>query len=263
MRRALGPNASRAAVRKTAREAFSNYALYWVDSFRLPALSRAEVERAMTVEGVEENLWPARDAGSGFILVLPHLGGWEFGGLWLAFNGVPLTVVAERLEPPELFDWFCALRGKLGLTVVSLGDGVASSVARALSEGKGVALLADRDLTGTGVPVEFLGEMTTLPAGPAMLALRSGAPLLPTAVFAYPDGRHHGVVLPPVEAKRTTATMREDVARVTADWARALEGLIRREPSQWHLFQPAWPSDRELFRRRGRRLKWARKRGHG
>ncbi len=251
MRRACPSGASEAEVRRCARRAFSNYALYWVDSFRLPSVSAAEVDRSMSTDGFE-HLVGAAASGNGAILVLAHLGGWEYGGLWLANQGIHLTVVAERLEPPELFEWFTSLRSELGLTVVPLDGQAGSAIMRALKEGKAVALLADRDLQGTGVEVEFFGEATTLPAGPAMLALRTGAPLLPTAVYAWPDGRHHAVVLPPVPAERTSASLREDVARVTRLWAAELEKLIRRHPEQWHLFQPAWPADHVIASRRGR-----------
>ena len=106
-----------------------------------------------------------------------------------------------------------------------------------------VCLLCDRDLDHTGVEVEFFGERTTLPAGPATLAIRTGAALLPTAVYFTPRyNGHHGLVRPPIKIQRMGG-LREDVARVTQLLARELEFLIRRAPEQWHLFQPNWPSD--------------------
>ena len=119
-----------------------------------------------------------------------------------------------------------------------------AAVARALGDDHVVCLLADRDLQGTGPEVEFFGERTTMPAGPAMLSLRTGAPILPTAVYFTDrvDG-HHAWVRPPLRAERVEKRLRADVDRITQDVARELEILIRRAPSQWHMFQPNWPSD--------------------
>ncbi len=138
--------------------------------------------------------------------------------------------------------WFVELRRSIGLTVVPLGPGAGTAVLRALKTGETVVLVSDRDLVGNGVEVEFFGERTTLPGGPATLALRTGAALLPTAVYVGRRGHHDGLILPPVATDRR-GTFREDVARVTQDLARQLETLIRRAPDQWHLFQPNWPSD--------------------
>ena len=117
------------------------------------------------------------------ILALPHLGGWEWAGRWLADTGHRVTVVVERIEPPELFDWFARLRNELGMKVVPLGPSAATAVLRALRDNEVVCLLCDRDLQGGGIEVEFFGERTTLPAGPATLGLRAGAPILPVAVY--------------------------------------------------------------------------------
>jgi KDO2-lipid IV(A) lauroyltransferase len=106
-----------------------------------------------------------------------------------------------------------------------------------------VALLSDRDIQGTGVEVEFFGERTTLPSGPATLALRTGAPLIPVAVYFRNPTGYHGVVRPPLEVVRQ-GSLREDVGRITQTLAHELETLIRRAPEQWHLLQPNWPSDR-------------------
>ena len=110
-----------------------------------------------------------------------------------------------------------------------------------------VCLLCDRFLEGASVEVEFFGERTSLPAGPATLALRTGAPLLPTAVYFRGDS-HHAIVRPPIPAERE-GKLRDDVQRVTQALAHELERLIRLAPEQWHLLQPNWPSDRLLLAR--------------
>ncbi len=236
------PIDARAAERSTV-QAFSSYARYWIESFRLPALSAVTLDRGIDVPGyrhVEEAL----DRGNGVILALPHLGGWEWAGFWMAtVNRLPITVAVEPLDPPELFEWFARFRERLGMRVVPLGPDAGREVLAALRRNEIVCLLCDRDLRGDGVEVSFGDEHTTLPGGPAMLALRSGAALLPTAVYFRPAGRHLGVVRPPLDAKRQ-GRFRDDVANLTQRLADELAVLIAAEPHQWHLFGPNWPSDR-------------------
>lgn len=229
-------------LRQASQNAFDSYMRYYAESFRLPNLSRRQVARSFSVEGFE-HLEAALARGNGAILALPHLGGWEWAGRWMADRGHRLTVVVEPLDPPELFEWFVDLRRTLGMNVVPLGRDAAASVLSALRANEIACLLCDRDIQGGGVEVEFFGERTTLPAGPAMLGLRSGAPVLPVGVYFTPrvDG-HHAVVRPPIELSKEGG-LREGVARGTQVLARELEGLIRRAPEQWHLFQPNWPSD--------------------
>jgi KDO2-lipid IV(A) lauroyltransferase len=154
-----------------------------------------------------------------------------------------VTVVAEPLEPRELFDWFVATRARLGMRVIPLSPSAGTEVLMALRANEVVCLLADRDLTGDGVAVEFFGERTTLPGGPAMLALRSGAPLFPVGCFFRPASAHVTRILAALDTART-GRIREDMTRVTQQLADRFEDLIRLEPTDWHLLQPNWPSDR-------------------
>ncbi len=242
MRRALGPAVDARAVRRAVRDAYGSYIRYWIESFRLPGTSVAALDEGIEVPDyhrVEAGL----AAGKGVILALPHLGGWEWAGFWMAaHHGHRITVVVEPVSPPELFDWFAKFRSDLGMDVVPLGPDAGKAVLGALRRNEVVCLLSDRDIAGGGVPVQFFGETTTLPAGPAMLALRSGAALLPTAVYFRPAGHHLGVVRPPLDTARR-GSIREDVARLTQDLADELAHLVGRAPSQWHMFQPNWPSD--------------------
>lgn len=241
--RRVDPTLRGLRLRRAVQEAFDSYARYWLESFRLPSLSRRVVDNGFRAPGYPQIVDGLR-RGNGVILALPHLGGWEWAGRWIADQGHRITVVVERVDPPELFEWFVDLRSKLGMNVIPLGSGAAAEVMRALNDNHIVCLLADRDLGGGGVEVEFFGERTTLPAGPATLALRTGAPVLATGVYFTRriDG-HFGWVRPPIDTERTGARLRDDVARVTQDLAHEFEALIRRAPSQWHLFQPNWPSD--------------------
>jgi KDO2-lipid IV(A) lauroyltransferase len=233
--RARGVVLEGADRRRAVREAFASYARYWMESLRLPQMDPADVDAGFSIDGLE-HIRAARDAGTGAILALPHVGGWEVGGSWFVRQGFPLAVVVEALEPPELFGWFADLRRSQGFTVIPLNRTAGLSVVRALRANQIVALVSDRDIAGGGVEVEFFGERTTLPAGPATLASRFGAPLLPTAVY-FDGAGHHAVVRPPV-------ALDGDVAAITQTLAHELEVLIRAAPEQWHLFQPNWPSDR-------------------
>ena len=241
----VNPSLRGTALRRAAQLAFDYYARYWVESFRLPGLSAEEVDGGFSYDGLEY-LDDALVGGGGAIVALPHLGGWEWAGRWLADQGLPPTVVVEPIEPPELFEWFVSLRQSLGMTVVPIGPTAGAPLLRALRANEVVCLLCDRDIQGGGVEVEFFGERTTLPGGPATLGLRTGAPILPTAVYftSARDG-HHAIIRPPVPAERR-GSLREDVARITQAVATELEVLIRASPEQWHLFQPNWPSDPDM-----------------
>ncbi len=246
LQRVYGHSLSRITLERKIRSAFDSYARYWIESFRLSSTDRAALEAGMSWEGVGY-VEDALAKGTGVIMALPHLGGWDFGGAWFASAGYPATVVVEVLEPPELFDWFVEMRRAAGLTVVAHGPKAGAAILTALRRNELVGLVCDRDLARTGVEVEFFGERTTLPAGPATLALRTGAALLPTAVY-FEGSRHHGIVRPPVPVERSGVGLRHDVARITQLLAYELESLIRRAPEQWHLLQPNWPSDYDLVR---------------
>lgn len=239
-----GQGVSGQGLERAVDETFASYARYWVESFRLSGATPAELTTDLSYEGLEHMEEAAR-RGKGVIIAVPHLGGWDFGGAWLAsVGGYQTTVVVEPLDPPELFEWFAELRRSFGLEIVPVGHEAATAVLRRLRRGGVVCLVCDRDILGNGVEVEFLGERTTLPSGPATLALRTGATILPTAVFFKGRRGHHGVFLPPIPIERT-GSFRQDTVRVTQLLADELAVLIRRAPEQWHLLQPNWPSDVE------------------
>ena len=248
--RRADPTLSGLALRLAVQRSFESYAAYWLEAFRLPSVTPAELDAGMTYEGYE-HIERSLHRGRGTIVVLPHLGCWEWTGFWLTrVVGVPITAVVEKLDPPDLFEWFIDFRTKLGMNIVPLGPDAGREVLKALKRNDLVCLLSDRDIDGSGVEVEFFGERTTLPAGPATLALRTGADLLPAAMFQRPHGGHHGLVRPPLVVERR-GSLREDVVRITQDIAHALEELIRIEPTQWHLMSPNWPSDHDALAEAG------------
>jgi len=242
-------NANRLSESKLSREelkdfvdqTFESYAHYWVNTFRLVDMTKQELERTFSHDGWEL-IETALKKDSGVILVLPHLGAWDWGGFWISkIKGVSVSAVVEPLEPPELFEWFKRSRNALGMDVIPLGQDAGPQVLKAISDKQLIVLVSDRDVGGSSVEVEFFGEKTLLPAGPATLALRTGATLLPVAIYNKDNGCH-GVVRPAISLERK-GKFRSDVQRITQTIADEMELLIRKAPEQWHLMQPNWPSD--------------------
>jgi len=241
LRRTKSAELSGQDMQKSIDEVFASYATYWFQSFRLPGMTSEQILKDFDYEG-EPHLAEALKAEVGPIMALPHLGGWEWSAFWITkIRGIPLTAVVEPLEPPEVFEWFKKFRSSLGMKVVPLGASAGSEVINALKSKEMVVLLCDRHVGGAGVEVEFFGEKTLLPAGPATLALRTGAPLCPAAVYIQGNGVY-GVLRPLIKVERQ-GRLRDDVQRITQELAYEFEALIRKAPEQWHLLQPNWPSD--------------------
>jgi phosphatidylinositol dimannoside acyltransferase len=241
LRRVRGPSLQGRALRRAVRTTFRSYAAYWLDLFRLCRLDPHHLDARIDADGLE-HLDAALAEGRGGIIATPHLGSWDLGGAWLAGRGYPLVAVVERLGSARLLEWFLEVRRRIGIEVVIRGTDVWDRLEEALGRNRLVVLVCDRDLSGRGVPVELFGEGTTIPAGPAKLARRCGAPVLPVGIYATGGGRHRGVVHPALRPERT-ADEEADGARLSQQLADELEVLIRRAPEQWHLLQPNWPSD--------------------
>ena len=243
------------------RRGFGSYGRYWIESFRIPYLTDRQIDRGFSFIGYDK-IEQVRADGLGPILVLPHLGGWEWAAAWLGrIAKVEVTAVVEQLEPPEVFDWFARLRQAFGVNVVALGPRAMVEVSAAVKRRDVVCLLSDRDIGGNGVEVDFFGERTTLPAGPALLARRTGAPLMPTAVLfrgrqriclvgdpIWPDQLPDPLDAPDgdqAEGRRPgkRAAKNQQVMQLVAE---RLEELVSVAPDQWHLLEPNWPSDREV-----------------
>ena len=235
-----GEEVDEAVLARYLTRSMRAYGRYWTEGAKLPAIARGEVtQRLRIIEGAD-HLRAAVTAGRGVVLALPHVGSWEWGGAFLADVGWPMTAVAERLEPPELYDWFVQKRVQMGVGIIPLDEGAPGALSKVLRRGGVIGLLCDRDLQDNGLDVELFGEPTTMPGGPAMLALRTGAALLCAGVYSGPGRDHHVVVTPALDTERRGA-LRADVSRVTQDVADELGWLIRRAPEQWHVLQPIWP----------------------
>ncbi|HEY0399011.1 MAG TPA: phosphatidylinositol mannoside acyltransferase [Acidimicrobiia bacterium] len=241
LRRIHGPGLEGRALDRAVAATFSSYGRYWLEAFRLPSQDLLTLDGdRFRIDG-RDHVDKALAGGKGVVVGTPHLGNWDLGAAWFAAQGYQPTTVVEPIEPPALFEWFCAYRRGLGMGIVPLGPEAGTTLLKKLREGLMVGLVCDRDLTGTGVEVEFFGERTTFPGGPATLALRAGAPLMAGANF-FAGAGHHCIMRPPLDTTRQ-GTIKEDIARITQALAAEFEVLIRMAPDQWHLLQPNWPSD--------------------
>ncbi len=243
LRRVVGPDMSDEELAALARTAVRSYARYWMEAFRLPSRSPAQLLSGFSLEGGH---WLKADvaSGRGAIVALPHAGNWDAAGAWVVASGMPLTTVAERLRPEGLYERFLEYRERLGMHIVPVNGGARPPIdilAERLREAHVVALLAERDLSARGVEVTFFGGRTRMPAGPAILALRTGAPLYTTTMWYEPDqprGRLAGPLPVPTEG-----TMAERIAVLTQRVADGLAAGIAEHPADWHMLQRLWLDD--------------------
>ncbi|MBB5835155.1 KDO2-lipid IV(A) lauroyltransferase [Kribbella italica] len=225
------PDASADELDGLVSAGMRSYLRYWQEAFRLPEWSDERiVGRVRTVN--EERLRDAHAAGKGVICALPHLANYDHAGAWAGRTGMPVSTVAERLKPESLFDRFVAYRAKLGMEVLPLtgsDEHVFGVLAERLRAGGFVCLVADRDLSERGVPVEFFGRKSRMPAGPAALSVRTGAPLIP-ATLHY-DGPDLVITFhPPIPRDGGPAAMTQRCADAFA------EGIAA-HPQDWHMLQ--------------------------
>jgi KDO2-lipid IV(A) lauroyltransferase len=236
------------------KSAMRSYGRYWLETFRLPTMDLDEVAARVgaSTEGAE-HIDRAMAAGRGLILALPHMGNWDVAAVWLIKHGVPFTTVAERLRPESLYDRFVAYREGIGMRVVALTGGprpAAGILAARLRSGECVCLVADRDLSRSGVNVEFFGATARMPPGPALLAASTGATLLPVGLWFTGDGGWGQHIGPPVDLL-PQHRMRERVATGTQTLANAFAAHIAAHPSDWHMLQRLWLADLDKSGTRG------------
>lgn len=228
------------------RASLMSYARYWREAFRLPSMNHAVLaERLDAVFQGAEKFAAAKKAGRGAVMALPHSGNWDMAGVWLAQQYGTFTTVAERLKPESLYDRFIEFRESLGFEVLPLTGGdrpPAEVLAERLRSNQFVCLMADRDLTRSGVPVEFFGEPTRMPAGPAKLAIETGAPLHPAHV--YYDGEDCVV-----QIDDAIDTSSGDVGVIIQALADRFALNIAAHPQDWHMLQPLWLADLSDSRR--------------
>lgn len=217
-------------------DAMRSYMRYWCDTFRFPDWSSQRVTETVSVTN-EHLLMEAIAAKTGVIVALPHAGNWDHAGAYFCAKGVPLVTVAERLKPEKLFLKFLSYRESMGMEVLPLDGRVLDTLADRLRDGALVALVADRDLSRSGIEVDFFGAPARMPAGPALLAIRTQAPLI-TAFVSYTDAGVHidfkSVMLPSSGSEREMA--QEIVQRTAVHF----EDGISQQPQDWHMLQRIW-----------------------
>ena len=217
-------------------EAMRSYMRYWCDTFRLPDWSKERIIKTTSVTN-EHLLTDAIAAGTGVIVAVPHAGNWDHAGAYFCAKGIRLVTVAERLKPEKLFLKFLAYRQAMGMEVLPLDGRVLSTLEERLNEGALVALVSDRDLSRSGIEVDFFGGTARMPAGPALLALRTKAPLI-TAFVSYTESGVHiefrNVILP---SSGDESSQVKEIVQMTAQY---FEDGISQSPEDWHMLQRIW-----------------------
>jgi KDO2-lipid IV(A) lauroyltransferase len=234
-----------AAVDVVVHAAMRSYLRYWCEAFRLPVMKPARIIARTRIIG-EERFRAELASGRGVIAALPHMGNWDLAGAWAVLTDAPFTTVAERLEPESLFRRFVDFRESIGMEVIPLTGGErppAELLRERLRAGGFLCLLGDRDLTAAGVEVDFFGHTAKMPAGPAALAIDTGAALFPVTLWFEGEDQviwfHDPLELP------TDGTRAEQVAQLVQQIADVFAEGIAAHPADWHMLQRIWlDSDR-------------------
>jgi KDO2-lipid IV(A) lauroyltransferase len=245
LRRVIGPDASGKELRALSRESMRSYTRYFMESFRLPVMSSERIVAEMVASGHEKAAFEYTAAGRGVIFALPHMGNWDYAGAWILARGAPrLTTVMERLKPESLYERFLEFREGMGMEVLPATGGVSrfGVLAQRLRAGGFVCLVADRDVTGSGIEVDFFGEKARMMGGSAALAVQTGAALMPVVLW-YEDDRHPAAHIYPEIPVPAEGTRREKVAAMTQELARIFEAGITAHPQDWHMLQRVFAAD--------------------
>jgi lauroyl/myristoyl acyltransferase len=245
LRRVIGPEATGKELRALSRAGMRSYCRYWMEVFRLPAIPAARILADMTISGEEETAFAHLRAGRGVVFALPHMGNWEQAGAWIILRGAgTFTTVAERLRPESVFLRFLAFRESLGMEVLASSGGPSrfGVLSERLRAGQLVCLPADRDVTGTGIEVEFFGEKARMMGGPAALAVQTGAALMPVGLWFEDDGRWGAHIYPEIPVP-ADGVRRDKVAAMTQELAAVFEQAIAEHPQDWHMLQPVFVAD--------------------
>lgn len=235
----LGESASAAEVERVTRDTFRYIALNYYDLFRVPILSPAEVERVVRVEGWD-NVERALAAGKGLIMVSAHFGNIEIVLHILLFRGIPVTIPVERVQPEALFQYICRVRTSKGLHLIPIG-GPLLELFRALKRGEIAGLAADRDITQSGVMVDFFGAPARLPDGHVQLALRTGVPIVMGFSQRLPDNTFVARFEPPLELENS-GNREYDVRTGLEKVIAIMKRYIAQHPEQWTITVPIWRS---------------------
>ena len=247
--RRVVPDASDAELRRLSRQAMRSYLRYWVEAFRLPTMPPERITSGMSVAGEEETALAHIKDGRGVIFALPHMGNVDLGAAWIMTRGFgQISVIAERLKPEAVFQRFLAYRVSLGMEVVPHTGGPSpfGVMAQRLRQGRLVCIVADRDLSAGGVEVDLFGEKARIGAGPAALAVRTGAALMPVTLWFTPDG-WRGRIYPEVPVP-PDGTRAQQVAAMSQQLASVWQVGIAEHVQDWHMLQKVFVADLDATR---------------
>ena len=228
-------------LEETVRAGLRSYARYWMEAFRLPSQNRQQsLDGFYLAPDQYDEVKSLIAEGQGLVFALPHVGNWDAAAAWVVSNGWRMITVMERLKPETVFRQFLEYREKIGMEVLPLTGGQRPPLdvlAERIDQGYVVALLADRDLSRSGVEVTFFGGRTRMPGGPAILAIRTGAPLFAVDLSFSPTQTVAVLrrITPPTEGPLDVR-----VKQTTQALADAYATGIAANPQDWHMLQKLW-----------------------
>ena len=230
------PDLSKPQMNALLEDAMVSYMRYWCDTFRFPNWDKERINSTVTVTR-EELLLDGIKSGRGVIVALPHAGNWDHAGAYFCLKGIHLVTVAERLKPERLFNEFLRYRQAMGMEVLALDSRSIVTLEQRLREGHLIALVADRDLSKSGIDVRFFGKPARMPAGPAVLALKTGAVFLTAFVNYTKTGIH--ITFDEISIPKS-GTQEDKVSALVQESANNFERGIAQHPQDWHMLQRIW-----------------------
>ncbi len=227
---AMGRDPGDPDVARVARRAFQNYGRVLMDFLLIGSLTPAELMARMSIDG-REHLDASLARGRGVIMAVPHMGSWDMAGSYGGALGYRIAAVADRF-PGSLNDAVVRTRQRFGVSVITLGRSAVRPITEALKANSVVALLCDLE-QGPGVPVRFFGRRAIVPGGPAAIAIKTGAALVPACQYATSPGRYQVHLDPPLAwtVEETKETLMQRVIE-------RFEEFIKERPDQWYAFRP-------------------------
>lgn len=232
----VNPDLSKSQMDTLLEDAMASYMRYWCDTFRFPNWSEDRINSTVTVTR-EELLLDGIKSGRGVIVALPHAGNWDHAGAYFCLKGIHLVTVAERLKPERLFNEFLRYRQAMGMEVLALDSRSIVTLEQRLREGHLIALVADRDLSKSGIDVRFFAKPARMPAGPAVLALKTGAVFLTAFVNYTKTGIH--ITFDEISIPEN-GSQEEKVSALVQESAKNFEQGITQHPQDWHMLQRIW-----------------------
>ena len=234
----IRPNLAPAELDALTKIGMRSYLRYWCDAFRLPSWNFKRLTETVTVEG-EEMFRSLVAEGKGVVVSLPHSGNWDHAGAYFSATGIPIISVAEKLKPESVFRAFLKYREQIGMRIYSAAENVLPALHNHLSQGEVVALVADRDLSKSGIEVNFFDGIAKMPSGPALLSIRNNSYLIVAHVTYTPSGIHIKFSEPLKSSRVGEPEQIRDLIQQTADFF--AEGIAKK-PEDWHMLQKIWIS---------------------